>query len=62
MLIDDIEIFADFMKTLALLGIENSILNHIYDEDGPYFAFTKAERYVLKITRNSNDLDNFRRS
>lgn len=39
------------MKTLALLGVNNPIMSHIYDEDGPYFAFTKAERYVVKITK-----------
>lgn len=47
-----------FMSVYAVLGIKNPIISHIYDEDGPYFAYTKAERYVLRIRRDNNDLDN----
>lgn len=39
------------MFTFAKLNIENNIVNHIYDDDGPYFALTKAEKYVLKFKR-----------
>ena len=37
------------MLTLAKLGVENKIMHSIYQEDGPYFALTKAEKYVLKF-------------
>lgn len=37
------------MFTFAKLGIENKIMHSIYNDDGPYFALTKAEKYVLKF-------------
>jgi hypothetical protein len=39
------------MFTIAKLDIDNHIVNHIHDDDGPYFALTKAENYVLKFKR-----------
>ncbi len=51
MTINDFEIFGMFMLTLAKLNINNDIMHHIYDEDGPYFALTKAERYVNKFKK-----------
>ena len=51
MFINDVEIFFHFFKVLSILGVGDSIVSNIYDEDGPYFAFTKAEKYVLKITK-----------
>lgn len=48
---DDVEIFFFLMSTLSKLDIENPIVSHIYDEDGPYFAFTKAEKFVFNITK-----------
>jgi hypothetical protein len=49
MIIHDYEIFGSLMFMLAKLSIKNNIVNHIHDEDGPYFALTKAEKYVLKF-------------
>lgn len=37
------------MLTFAKLGIENKIMQSVYEEDGPYFALTKAEKYVFKF-------------
>lgn len=51
MIIRDYEIFGHLMFVLAKLNIENNIVNHIHDEDGPYFALTKAEKYVLKFKK-----------
>lgn len=49
MIIRDYEIFGLLMLTFAKVGIQNKIMQSIYKEDGPYFALTKAERYVLKF-------------
>lgn len=49
MIIHDYEIFGQLMLTFAKLGIQNKIMQSIYEDDGPYFALTKAERYVLKF-------------
>jgi hypothetical protein len=47
----DYEIFGGLMFMFAKLNIENKIVDHIHDEDGPYFALTKAENYVLKFKK-----------
>ena len=39
------------MFAFAKLSIQNNVVNHIYDEDGPFFALTTAENYVLKFKR-----------
>lgn len=51
MIINDFEIFGMFMLMLAKLGIDNDVMHHIYDDDGPYFALTKAEHYVNKLKK-----------
>ena len=51
MINEEYEIFGFLMLALARMGIHNSIINHIYDEDGPYFALTKAENYVSKFKK-----------
>jgi hypothetical protein len=50
-MINDVEIFANFMFFLAKIDLDNNIVNHIHDEDGPYFALTKAETYIVKFKR-----------
>lgn len=50
-MIDDIGIFANLMFFLAKIDIENNVINDIHAEDGPYFALTKAERYIVKFKR-----------
>ena len=47
----DYEIFGNLMFVFAKLSIDNKIVDHIYDEDGPFFALTKAENYVLKFKK-----------
>ena len=50
-MIDDLEIFANFMFLLAKIDLKNDIVDHIHDEDGPYFSLTKAETYIVKFKR-----------
>ena len=50
-MIDDIQIFANFMFFLAKINLDNNIVNHIHDEDGPYFALTKADACIVKFKR-----------
>jgi hypothetical protein len=61
-IINDYKIFGDLLLVLTKLGIESNILYNVYDEDGPYFALTKAENYVLKFKKGIySGMDNPRR-
>jgi hypothetical protein len=51
MITHDYEIFGNLMFVFAKLSIGNQIVDHIYDEDGPFFALTRAENYVLKFKK-----------
>lgn len=59
MIIRDYEVLFHFMFSLSRLGIYNSIVASIEEDDGPYFALSKSERYVNKLKKGIySGLDN----
>jgi hypothetical protein len=51
------------MFVISKLEIPNNIVSHVEEDDGPYFALTKAERYVNKFKKGIyGGMDNSRRS
>lgn len=63
MIVQDYQILYRLMFVFSKLGISNNIVSHIEEDDGPYFALTKAERYVSKFKKGIySGMDNSGRS
>jgi hypothetical protein len=62
-IVQDYEILYRLMFVISKLEIPNNIVSHVEEDDGPYFALTKAERYVNKFKKGIyGGMDNSRRS